>query len=582
MRKLLVLMSFLLIILVAFVFGKDRASAEEWIDISTPADLLKIQEQPDGNFRLVNDIDVSQYPEMGLLLQGKSFNGVFDGQGYKIINLKKPLFAVINGGQVLNLGLENVDITDGGGGITNSLEKGSKIKNSYVTGKIAGSSGAGLVLQISSDSIIENSYADVILEGTTGGYGTVLGGLVGSSEGPSSILNSYAKATILGKAPKKGGLIASVPVNGTRKIENSYFIGYIDATDSEDVGGIVGYKRSTSGVIVELKNVYARGKIEGKASSIGSISGLGSAVIETSYSAMDLRDVQAKYVYGISSGSGSLNTYYNNDLVGDILNGRGSPKTTEEMYQKSTYLGWDFENVWDIEEGKGYPFLRNMPQGDQSTDGAGGDNGNGSGDDNGEDDNTGNDDGSTGGSNEDSGDDEASVGIGDGGLKLTTSPIIHFGNHNITNEIKTIYTSFERAIKVEDLRGTHEGWRLDVSATPFKVAKPAGGFKEGTTAHELPKGSFAILPPSKIERVGNGSSELPTSEINSKTVIDNGTVTIANAEKGTGTGEFDIVFPENALSLVIDPETVFVDKINYPNTYTPYKSTLTWNLVSAP
>ena len=33
-------------------------------------------------------------------------------------------------------------------------------------------------------------------------------------------------------------------------------------------------------------------------------------------------------------------------------------RTTEEMMKKSTYKGWDFENVWYIEEGMDYPKLR--------------------------------------------------------------------------------------------------------------------------------------------------------------------------------------------------------------------------------
>jgi hypothetical protein len=33
-------------------------------------------------------------------------------------------------------------------------------------------------------------------------------------------------------------------------------------------------------------------------------------------------------------------------------------KSTIEMKQKETFDGWDFETIWDIDEGKSYPFLR--------------------------------------------------------------------------------------------------------------------------------------------------------------------------------------------------------------------------------
>lgn len=33
-------------------------------------------------------------------------------------------------------------------------------------------------------------------------------------------------------------------------------------------------------------------------------------------------------------------------------------KTTSEMFQKLTYSGWDFENIWNIAEGNDYPYLK--------------------------------------------------------------------------------------------------------------------------------------------------------------------------------------------------------------------------------
>jgi hypothetical protein len=57
--------------------------------------------------------------------------------------------------------------------------------------------------------------------------------------------------------------------------------------------------------------------------------------------------------------------YYNADITGSLPsvgNGTGSANavglTTAGMKYKSTYVGWDFSEVWDIEEGVTYPFLR--------------------------------------------------------------------------------------------------------------------------------------------------------------------------------------------------------------------------------
>jgi hypothetical protein len=50
--------------------------------------------------------------------------------------------------------------------------------------------------------------------------------------------------------------------------------------------------------------------------------------------------------------------------LGLIINatgeGGGEGKTTEEMKDKATFAGWDFEKVWGMDENvnDGYPYLR--------------------------------------------------------------------------------------------------------------------------------------------------------------------------------------------------------------------------------
>jgi len=48
--------------------------------------------------------------------------------------------------------------------------------------------------------------------------------------------------------------------------------------------------------------------------------------------------------------------YYDTDVTG-ILDG-DLGRTTAEMMQEATYVGWDFANVWSIDEGQGYPQLQ--------------------------------------------------------------------------------------------------------------------------------------------------------------------------------------------------------------------------------
>lgn len=177
--------------------------------------------------------------------------------------------------------------------------------------------------------------------------------------------------------------------------------------------------------------------------------------------------------------------------------------------------------------------------------------------------------------------DDVDFVLNSGILELQTAPIQSFGEIQIDNQIKPYKTSFESAFNIKDLRGTQAGWRLDVSATQFKVVEPIGGFKAGTSANKLPIGSLTLSPLESINRIGIGDGGLPVNKLSGNTIIDDGIVTVATANMGDGVGEFDLVFPEGALTLVINPATAKVDTVNYPNG-TPYESTLTWTLVSAP
>jgi hypothetical protein len=53
-----------------------------------------------------------------------------------------------------------------------------------------------------------------------------------------------------------------------------------------------------------------------------------------------------------------------NFLKRDVMNNlkaskiQGIPKTTAEMMQQATFEGWDFDNIWTIDEGRSYPSLR--------------------------------------------------------------------------------------------------------------------------------------------------------------------------------------------------------------------------------
>lgn len=160
---------------------------------------------------------------------------------------------------------------------------------------------------------------------------------------------------------------------------------------------------------------------------------------------------------------------------------------------------------------------------------------------------------------------DVSITVNGGEFSLTTPTIKPYGDITLQATPQTYKTSFNGKFTVKDIRGTQEGWRLDVSAS--QLSGGAGG------VNKIPKGSLSLQPISTISRVGVGSGAAPTKVMLTNTAIDNGAVVVAKASAGTGMGVFDITFPTDALSLVVDATTAKAGS---------YSSTLTWNLVQAP
>ncbi|MFW6035412.1 MAG: PQQ-binding-like beta-propeller repeat protein [Halothermotrichaceae bacterium] len=336
---------------------------------------------------------VTEYDESS----GDPFTGVFDGQGYKIKNLyiywvetnNAGLFAAIEG-TIMNVNLVDVNIkgnsagglaasnkgeiehcsvtgiieadsTLGGlvsrneGTITNSKTKvdieslgdvgglvgfnAGDIIDSSVEGKVAGNIYIGGLTGVNTGTV-STSHAVVNLEGNI-----YIGGLVGLNEEEGIIEKSYAKGDVAGYDRTSGGLVGHnkegeilscyavanvknhnsagglVGVNNSL-IENSYAVGNVKA--NYDAGGLVGYNRDT------VNKSYAYAEI----SSLGDSGGL------------------------IGDGDGDVNfSFWNKEKSGQEESYGGKDVTIEEMIQVSAYEGWDFENIWTIEEGKSFPYF---------------------------------------------------------------------------------------------------------------------------------------------------------------------------------------------------------------------------------
>lgn len=196
-------------------------------------------------------------------------------------------------------------------------------------------------------STLENAQSHGIVKSTKDN----VGGLIGSSAGV--IKNSYSTANVEG-AYAIGGLIGWG--SAETKISSSYFTGKVKGTSS--VGGIAGTLASTG----SIKDSYSTGDITGTSMYVAGIVGNSNSsnVLRDNYSISKITTPSTSKggVIGSSATVANITTNYYDTQKTGMSDIKGSPKTTSEMYQQSTYIGWDFSTIWKIEEGVGYPTHR--------------------------------------------------------------------------------------------------------------------------------------------------------------------------------------------------------------------------------
>ncbi|MDH8677546.1 hypothetical protein QE109_05275, partial [Fusibacter bizertensis] len=337
--------------------------------IETKAQLNSVRMGLEAHYKLVADIDLTGETWEPIGTSAVLFKGSLDGDGHKIINLKinrtldfSGLFGYTQNATIKSICLENPDVTASGRNYVGALigysymttvSNCSVVGTGQVTGgsavggligyQVAGtvtechsdvavtssSNGAGgLVGSIGSQGIIEKSYCT----GNVSSINSTLGGLVGSGSG-MIIRECYATGNVIGKQ-NVGGLIGYSSSSGNLSIENC--MSYGDVTASVKYGGgLIGYAYSTD--YQKVKNCY----------SVGSVSGPG----------------QNGGIIAYPAGAIVKDTYYDASASGYVPKNKGDvARQTSEMQMQSTFVNWDFDSIWGIEEGISYPYLRNVAQ----------------------------------------------------------------------------------------------------------------------------------------------------------------------------------------------------------------------------
>jgi hypothetical protein len=136
----------------------------------------------------------------------------------------------------------------------------------------------------------------------------------------------------------------------------------------------------------------------------------------------------------------------------------------------------------------------------------------------------------------------------------------------IKDKSVVVKTGLSGPLVISDFSGNGDGWRLGVWASQFQ--------EEDGGVEMLPKGSLVLSFPQAV-KVTN-PLKAPVIKQDQPWVLDGDLpVTIVKADKNQGAGSYEINFPEDALSLTLNPGTTSKKP-------TLYESTLTWLLIAGP
>ncbi len=276
--------------------------------IATAAQLDEVRNFQSACFELSKDIDLSSY--LNSNSSGwtpiKDFTGKFDGKKHTIKGLWISLSSIGNVGLFANIQ-------------GSSDNKRASVSNLFVNiskkGITGGSSVGGICGSLSYGNI-ENCMVTGDISG-----GSYVGGIVGRNN------DNYYSSSIISQCASSGNITATK--------------GY--------VGGIFGYYDGSC----SIKNCYSIANVKTEGSYSSSVYGIGYSA-ENCYFAGTISDTGDVYPIGVYN----TNSYYDSEKT--KISGKSGALTTKQMKQQASFQGWDFDNIWTIQEGVDYPKLRSL------------------------------------------------------------------------------------------------------------------------------------------------------------------------------------------------------------------------------
>jgi uncharacterized repeat protein (TIGR02543 family) len=118
-----------------------------------------------------------------------------------------------------------------------------------------------------------------------------------------------------------------------------------------------------------ISNSYARGSLVARNFVGGLVGENTSGNLTNNYAVVSVTGTDyTGGLVGYNSKAINPSNYYNSEIAGQTDTSKGEPRSTADMTYPynaaTTYIGWDFVNIWDIQNGvnNGYPFIRQQTE----------------------------------------------------------------------------------------------------------------------------------------------------------------------------------------------------------------------------
>lgn len=344
----------------SYYFERGSGTESDPYIVTTPEHLDNVRLFPNAYFLQAEDVDLSDWPDdwMPICSSSNPFAGEYNGGGHIISNLS------IVGEDLVNFGL--FGRIGEGGAVKNLRLTNFNIDVWFTAGTLVGEN----------LGTIEHCHAR---GGSVTCHGPNAGGLAGRNIG----LIKFCSADVQVSGREiAGGLVGVMDIREESRIENSYALGKVD-TIEYGAGGLVGIlsrgiisacfaqgavsgNDSVGGLAgasyAEIANSFATGKVTANITG-GGLIGTSNSAVTNCYS---IGSVSTSEICGglIGRHTGGIITscYYDSETSGQTDEGKGIPKTTDEMYDSpSPNIFHNWSSVyWNFNVPNQYPMLNSL------------------------------------------------------------------------------------------------------------------------------------------------------------------------------------------------------------------------------